>query len=164
LQSEFLLQRKWQDDFSEIPTGIFSPETAGNLRFSPLNNLLRHGWMLAAGLLKYPEDYIRYGSSTANSALKTKLKGKNAYSENGNIINSELTKARFIPEWVEFEHEVNFDVSKKLEGTTLIGGKEVPNFYGLVEFVNEKNVKEKGFIFKDKLWLEISSQYNLTKI
>ena len=145
-----LVQRKWQDDFEIEPKGIFSPETAGNIRFSPFNLLLRHGWMLQSGLLKYPDEYIRYGSSTANSALKTKLYGKNEYSENGNIINDELDKSRFIPEWVEFEHEVTFEISKKLEGNTVIGGKTIPNFYGLVEFINEYNIKEKGFLFNVK--------------
>ena len=32
-------QRLWQDDFSEEPTGVFSPATAQNLRLSPFNIL-----------------------------------------------------------------------------------------------------------------------------
>ncbi|RKS03740.1 hypothetical protein [Flavobacterium sp. 102] len=40
-----------------------------------------------------PLDYVRYGSSTANSQLKTKLIGGNEYAENGNIINPELGNA-----------------------------------------------------------------------
>ena len=143
-------QKKWQDDFEQEPTGVFSPDTATNLRFSPFNCLLRHSWWFGGGFKKYPSDYVRYGSSTANSQLKTKLNGKNQYSENGNIINSELTTARFFPEWIEFEHVCDFDIMQIVEGKTIIQGKQIMNFYGLVEFVNENNEKEKGFLFNLK--------------
>ena len=53
-------QRKWQDDFQVAPTGVFSPETATNLRFSPFNCLLRHCWWFSGGLKKYLSDYIRF--------------------------------------------------------------------------------------------------------
>lgn len=157
-------ERVWQDDFANAPTGIFSPDTATNLRFSPFNMMLRHGWEIASGLIKYPTDYVRYGSSTANSALKTKLRSDvayssnpsntsgngNEYSENGNIINSELQRARFQPEWIEFEHECTFEVMQQVQGKTIINGKSIQNFYGLVEFTNEKGKKEKGFLFNLK--------------
>lgn len=143
-------QRKWEDDFEKIPTGVFNPESATNLRFSPFNCLLRHSWWFGGGFKKYMTDYVRYGSSVANSQLKTKLIGKNQYSENGNIINSELMKSRFFPEWVEFEHVCDFDIMQKIEGKTTILGKEIINFYGLVEFINERNEKEKGFLFNLK--------------
>lgn len=143
-------QRKWQDDFENLPLGVFNPESATNLRFSPFNCLLRHSWWFGGGFKKYMTDYVRYGSSVANSQLKTKLIGKNQYSENGNIINSELLKSRFFPEWVEFEHVCDFDIMQKIEGKTTILGKEIMNFYGLVEFINERNEKEKGFLFNLK--------------
>lgn len=142
--------RKWNDDFTQQPTGVFSPETAFNLRMSPLNILLRHGWKIQAGLTKYLTKYIRYSSSTANSALTTQLFGGYEYVENGNVINSELERARFVPEWIEFEHVVNFDLIKQIEGTTMIAGKKIYNFYGLVEFINENNKIEKGYLFSLK--------------
>ena len=145
------LQRKWQDDFEVEPTGIFSPETATDLRFSPLNMLLRHGWWIGACLLKYPLEFIRYASSTANSALTTKLIGGNAYSENGNILNSELKKAYFVPEEITFEYECDFFTMEKIEGfTTLPNGKRIPNFYGMIEFTNEKNETERGWFLNIK--------------
>lgn len=143
-------QRKWQDDFEQEPTGVFNPDTASNLRFSPVNCLLRHSWWFGGGFKKYMTDYVRYGSSTANSQLKTKLNGKNEYSENGNIINSELTTARFFPEKIEFEHVCDFEIMNQVEGSSIIQGKEVKNFYGLVEFINENNEKEKGFLMNLK--------------
>ncbi len=144
------VQRKWQDDFEQAPTGIFSPDTADSLRFSPFNMLLRHGWVIAAGLVKYPVDYIRYGSSTANSQLKTKLIGGNEYAENGNIINTELGTPRFVSEWVEFEHECNFDVMQMVQGTTVINGNEIPNMYGTIEYQISDGVWERGFLFNLK--------------
>lgn len=38
--SNLYVQRKWQDDFEQEPTGVYSPETATNLRLSPMNMLI----------------------------------------------------------------------------------------------------------------------------
>ena len=147
--------RKWQDDFTKIPTGTFSPETAYNLILSPFNCLLRSKWVIAAGLMKYLTDYVRYTSSTANSSLSTELKPEsggngNEYAENGDIINAELGIPRYIPEFVEFEHEVTFDINMQLNGRTTIQGVEIPNIYGCVEFINEDGEVEKGFLMNLK--------------
>ncbi len=156
--------RKWEDDFEQSPSGTFSPETAYNLRLSPFNCLLRHGWVIASGLTKYLSDYIRYTSSTANSSLSTKLRtdssylldplhsisNGNEYSENGDIINLELGRPRYVPEFIEFEHEVNFDINQQLNGFKTIFGKKIPNIYGAVEFINEYGEREKGFLMNLK--------------
>jgi hypothetical protein len=147
--------RKWQDDFEQEPTGVYSPETAYNLRYSPANIMIKHGWLLASSFLKYPFDYIRYGSSTANSNLTTKLIGGVEVSENGNengiiIQNKDLPKAKFIPEWIEFQHICDFDIMQQVEGFTTVLGKKIPNFYGLVEFKNENNDIERGYLFNLK--------------
>lgn len=148
--SSVFLQRKWQDDFEQEPTGIFSPETAINLRFSPVNMILRHGWVLSAGLTKYLSDYLRYGSSIANSQLRTKLIGGIERAENENIINSELKRAKYVPEWVEFEYQVDSDFARKIEDSTEVLGKKIPNYYGQFEYLNENNELEKGFLFSLK--------------
>lgn len=141
--------RHWTLDFNQEPTGVFSPETAFNLRFSPVNLLLRHGWMISAGLVKYATDYIRYGSSTANSKLKTRTNNTDHY-ENGDIINSELDTPRFVPEWIEFEHQLDFELNQKLEGKSVVNGEAIPNFYGRIQFLNENNEWEKGYLFSVK--------------
>jgi len=139
-----------KDDFEQAPTGIFSPETATNLRFSPVNCLLRHGWWIAASVIKYATDKLKFGSSTANRLLKTKMIGRNEYAENGDILNSELPTARFIPEEIEFEHICDFDVLQQINGTTTILGKEIINLYGLIEFINENGEKERAFFLNIK--------------
>lgn len=142
--------RKWQDDFEQAPTGTFSPETAYNLRLSPFNCLLRHGWVIASGLTKYLTDYVRYTSSSANSSLSTKLIGGNEYAENGNIINTELGRPRYVPEFIEFEHKVSFEINQLLNGHKIVLGKKIPNIYGCVEFTNENGEQEKGFLMNLK--------------
>tara|TARA_R110002167_G_scaffold313655_1_gene519309 strand:- start:4865 stop:7138 length:2274 start_codon:yes stop_codon:yes gene_type:complete len=140
-------QRLWADDFDTVPTGVFDPETAQNLRLSPVNTLFRHGWVIGSGLIKYPLDFIRYGSSVANSALTTTINGVSS-SENGNIRNNQIEKARTDGEIVSFEFNVDYDLLQKIQGKTLILGKEIPNFYGLVAFKNEKGEIETGYIDK----------------
>lgn len=147
--------RKWRDDFEEQPRGVYSPETAYNLTYSPANLIVRHGWLIASGLIKYPLDYIRYGSSTANSNLITKKIGGVQVSENGGesgiiIQNKDLKKPKFVPQWIEFEHIADFYVMQQIQGFSVINGKEIPNFYGLVEFENEIGKIERGYLFNMK--------------
>ncbi len=144
------VERKWQDDFSQEPTGVFSPETATNLRLSPFNCLLRHSWWFSSGFKCYATDRVRYASSAANSQLKTRLIGGIEYAENGDIINSELQKSRFINEWIEFEHIVDYEIMQQIQGYTIVSGEKIYNVYGLVEFINENSEKEKGYLFNLK--------------
>lgn len=145
LNSVFL-QRKWQDDFEKVPTGVFSPETATNLRLSPLYMMLRHGWTITAGLQTYLDEFVRYASSTLNSRLKTKMIGKPEYAENGNVLNAELDKARYVTEEITFDHKCDFEVMQQVNGYTEILGERIRNLYGLVEFINEDNEIERAFI------------------
>jgi hypothetical protein len=150
------VERIYNDDFDKKPTGVFSADTATGLRFSPLNMLFRHSWVVASGLVKYSSDYLRYASSKSNSNLITKLRGKNEYAENGNVVNSELDRARYIPKYVEFEHVVDFEIMQQIEGFTIVLGKKIHNVYGLIEFTNDKNEIERGWLINlkpnDKKW------------
>jgi hypothetical protein len=40
------------------------------------------------------------------------------------ILMQNLKKARFIGEWIEFEHDCNFDIMQMVQGTTKINGKK----------------------------------------
>lgn len=144
------LQRKWQDDFEKAPTGIFSPNTAFNLRFSPFNMLLRHGWYFGSGFTKYLSDFVSYASSVANSKMKTQLIGKPEYAEDGIIQNSELERARFVCEIIEFDHICDYGVMQQINGSTVIQGKTIKNMYGLIEFINEDKEIERGFLLNLK--------------
>lgn len=143
-------ERLWQDDFETEPTGVFSPETATNLRLTPINTLLRHARNIMAGLTKLSTQMIRYASSEGNSNLTTQQIGQQAYTENNDILISDMERPYYVAEYVEFEYPVNFELLQQVEGYTEILGKRVPNFYGLVRFRNENNDLETGFLINLK--------------
>ena len=143
-------ERFWGDDYEFAPTGVFSPDTASNLRLTPFRNLERHGWFFGAGLQKYPDDKVRFSSSTLNSKLTTKKVGEPARSEDGDILISDLERPRFVPEWVTFEHPVDFAVNEMVYGKTNVMGRMIPNYYFKVQFINEYGQKEYGYLFELK--------------
>lgn len=148
--TEVFEERVWQDDFEQEPTGIYSQETATNLRLSPMNNLLRHSWQIVSGLTKYPLDFIKFGSSVANSSLVTKLTGGVEIQENGSLQNNSLGNPKYLPEWIEFEHLVDFELMEKIKGTKIVLGKKIPNVYGRVSFINDYGATETGFLWELK--------------
>jgi hypothetical protein len=148
---DYFEMRLWQDDFEQAPTGVYSPKTAGNLRITPANNRNRHSYWFNSATVKYPNDSLRYANSEGNSELKTKFPGKPEVKENDNILISELSNPMFEPEFIEFEYPFSQELLKKLQGTTLYEGKEINNYYGLVEFTNENNQRERGFLFSAKI-------------
>lgn len=147
-------QRKWADDFivpvpfDKESTGIYSPETASNLRFSPINILKRMGYWIKGGFMKNLDEYVRYSSSNGNSKLKTHPLGPGEFetAENGNILCSDFNKNLFNPEIINFKFEVNTMLMKQVTGSTMINGNQIMNYYGLVEFVNEYGENEYGFL------------------
>lgn len=141
-------ERKWQDDYEVEPTGVYSPETATNLRVTPFRNLERHGWFFGSGLQKFRNKEIQFSNSSLNSDLTTKKAGEPSRAENGNLLVSELQSPRFEPMWITFEHEVDYELNQLIYGTTNILGREIPNYYFKVEFINEYNQKEYGYLFE----------------
>lgn len=147
-------QRKWEDDFvvpspfTRDTTGIYSPETATNLRFSPVNTVKRLGYWIKGGFMKNLTEYIRYSSSNGNSALKTLPKGEGEYetAENGNILCSDLDKNLFNPEIIEFEFPVDTKLMNTVSGSTIVDGDTIMNYYGLVEFINYEGELEYGYL------------------
>lgn len=149
--SALFKEKKWQDDLEQEPFGVFSPETATKLLFSPLNLLLRHAKFFSGGFIKFPFDYLRFGSAEGNKNLDTKpINGVERY-ENIDIQNMELDRPIIDPEEIEFEHEITFEINQALQGYTEINGRKVPNLYLMWEFTNEKGELEKGFIDNVKL-------------
>jgi len=147
-------QRKWNDDFvvptpfNKFSTGIYSPETATNLRFSPMNTLLRWAFWIKGGFMKNLTEFVRYTSSNGNSSLITEIDkvGGVPRAENGNVLNSELDKNLFNPDTITFEYAIDEKLLLALNGKTLHNGEEIMNYYGLVEFINEEGDYEYGFL------------------
>ena len=141
-------ERKWADDYEVEPSGVYSPETATNLRITPRRNLERHGWFFGSGLQRYQDDKIRYSNSTLNSGLTTKKVDEDAKAENGDLPISDLSRSRFVPMWITFDYKVDFEVNQMIYGKTKVDDREIPNFYFQVEFINENNQKEYGYLFE----------------
>lgn len=157
-----LEERLWQDDFDEAPKNVYSPETATGLRLTPYRISERHQWFYGAGLTKQQDDFVRYSSGVGNTELITKKTGEVERAENGDIKISELRAALFINEWITFEYEVDFFLNEQINGTTKVNGRDIPNYYFKVQFINELGLKEYGFIFdlkpnKAGLWKLLKS-------
>ena len=127
----------WGDWFDSAPTGIFSPETAWNLRLSPMNRLFYgHGYSIKRGLYHFPQKSVRFDSSNANQNLKTTYNGKTLH-EGGSFLVGDLEKARIEPLAVEMTFAMTQDIENQIKGTTNVDGEEVPNFFGLFEYQKE---------------------------
>lgn len=123
--------RHWQDDFATQPTGIFSPDTAFNLRLSPFNSVLRKAKTISIGLQKYPNELFQYSSTEGNSQLVT------LYPERAIVQNNVLPVPYILPETISFEKEISMAQFKQI----------VDYPYNLIKFVNELGLDEYGFIY-----------------
>ena len=137
-------EEKGAEQYASV-TGIYSPETSNGFYFSAKSSLLHHGKFIHGGLELQPNESIRFGSSKYNSDLAL-----NGIGERDPVLNKDLDKKLFTPDWIEFNYKCDFDLIKQIRGKTVIAGKEVLNFYGLVEFTNEIGSKETGFLFNLK--------------
>lgn len=134
--SDLLIMRKWDDDFLQVPQGVFSPETAQNLRLSPMNCLFRHGQILRAIGFKNQNDYIRFSSTIGNSGLITFPLNGMTFEEKGNIKISDLDANFFIPE------EISFDVSLTNEQRVIIQD----NPHSLFRFKDDLGQERTGWL------------------
>ena len=121
---------RWQKRFAEAPRIVFSPDTAINLWFSPINILLRHGPWLKAPLRQYLDSMIAFNYSEGNSGLTTKLIGGNAYSQNVGIPVGDLPTSANKGMVATFSAAITYD---QLNGKTK--GKE--NKYCLFKLMSE---------------------------
>lgn len=147
-----LEERTWQDDYEQEPTGVYSPETATNLRFSPSEMERRHQWFYGSCLYKnyFQDQYIRYANSKTNSELTTKKSGESERAENDNVLVSTIEKSRIIPMWLTFECEMTYEINRALYGKTVVNGREIPNYFFKVKFTH-KGKKYKGYMFEVEL-------------
>jgi len=141
-------QRLWYDDFTKQPTGVYSPGTATNLRFSPANIRTRHGWWIRSGMNIYKDLFVKFASSVGNAKLSTQLIGASEIAENGDIQIKDFESPYFEPWIIEFEHEATTAILKQLQGKTMVDGSNIMNYYGLIEFINEDGNYEYGYLLE----------------
>lgn len=145
-------ERTWFDDFEQAPKNVFDPNTATGLRLTPYENMARSFWFLKSAFYKnyFFDKSIRYASTRGNSNLITKKAGESEIAQNQDTPVNSIENPRFVSQWIEFEYKPTFDILKLLNGKTNVNGREVPNTYFKIEFINEFNEKETGYLFELK--------------
>ncbi|MGR3176446.1 MAG: hypothetical protein ACUZ8E_00120, partial [Candidatus Anammoxibacter sp.] len=144
---QVLEERTWTDDFETAPTGIFSPDTATGLRLTPARIKKRHEWFFSSILQKHQTESIRFSNNLNNSKLVTKKTGETAIAENGDVLNSDMEKARFKSEFISFEHRITFDINEQIYGKTEVNGRMIPNFYFRVQYKHHDKLRL-GYLFQ----------------
>ena len=146
----------WTTHFAELPTGIYSPNTAYNYRLSPMNCLLRHpkNFKQEYAIPAYSSGQIVYQSTTGNSELSTKLQGGVARPENGSVNLSDLEDPLYSYQIVEGAVSTTDAVIEQING---YAGK--PNYYGTGVFIddlgNEIEVFVSSLIIEDDIKVEL---------
>lgn len=148
-----LVHRNWEDDFvvpanfNKFTTGINSPETAVNLRFSPASLLYRAGYWLSACIAYNKNNIFRYSVGAGNSELKkTDLITGKEIKENANVNFLDLDRNFFNVEKITFNCKISSESIKLLKGHRIINGDRIMNYYGLIEFINEDGYFEYGYL------------------
>lgn len=129
-----LEERVWQDDYETEPTGVYSPETATNLRLTPYRNSERHHWITGSIVKKFQTEKVRYASGIGNKELTTDKAGEEPRSERYDILVSDMAPTRFSGEYATFKRSVDYELSRKVNGTFNVNGRAIPNAYGLFGF------------------------------
>lgn len=137
------VNRPYTFNFEQLPTGIFSPETAYNLRLTPRNNLQRvsnyFSWIAA-----YPDKITQFISGTRNTELSTKLFGQPEIKESDPILNSTLRTPLLLPTQVTFTRKLS-----PQEFDTLIGSTDgTPNWYKMLSFIDDRGNLGFGFLLE----------------
>jgi len=166
--TDIITHRKWNDTdifnsvpkgFDSLPTGIYHPESSWNLNFSPMNRLFYgHGYSIKRGLYHYPSKKITFSSSNANQNMIT-IKDGFSLAESGNLTISDIPKPRIEAKKTSFTFKMTQELENKFAGFTDVNGDLVPNFFGLIEYL-EKGEKRYGRLVK----LESSDEAKITLI
>lgn len=127
----------WADDFDAPPKGIFDPESAWNLRLSPMNRLIYgHGYSIKRGLYHFKDKLINFASSNANQNLITYKDGREL-KENGSVAIKDLGRNKVQAEKTSLTFKMTQPIEKQFHGYTDVDGKLVPNYFGLIEYIEK---------------------------
>lgn len=127
--------------FEYAPKGIFDPDTAWNLRLSPMNRLFEgHGYSVKRGLYHYPKLKIRFASSNANQNMITQRTGEIELPESGNITIEDIEKPRIEAKKINLTFKMTQAIEDQILDFTKINGELVPNYFGLIEFTEDNEL------------------------
>lgn len=121
----------------ELPKGVFKPENLWNFRLSPMNRLYYgHGYSIKRGLYHYPKSGITFSSSNSNQNLITKKNGIEI-NESTLVVVGDLPKPKVEAEKVNFTFKMTQLIEDKLLGSTKVNGLLVPNYFGLIKYIEK---------------------------
>jgi len=130
-----LEQRVWQDDFAQIPEGLYSPSTATNLRLCPSEMFKRHERYFGACLNLYKDKQITFGSGVGNVLLV--LDGE-VVNRNINILDLAQSSYR------------NFEISFDYNTDATLEEAMSENIYGIFEFKDSRGTTWQFRLFEFK--------------
>lgn len=134
-----LEERTWQDDFTQQPANVYSPDDATNLLFTPKQMFKRHTFLFNTEL----KQDIKYLSGRGNNSLITR-NGSLVTIENEDVPLTERQK--FLAEEISFSYPYSNDIIEQINGQTIINGEDVLNVHGLIQFKNEDGKLEFGYL------------------
>jgi hypothetical protein len=157
--TDVMTHKTWQKRFDTKPIGVYDADSSWNLWISPINRLYYgHSYSVQRGLYHYPNKKITFNSSNANQNLVTQNNGI-ILSESGSLTISSLPNARVEATKINFTFKMTQTIDKMFKGSTDLNGKNVLNYFGLIEYI-ENGVKKYGRLVK----LESSEEANITLI
>lgn len=147
------IQKVWQDRLRFPPQNLSYADDFKGFLFTPLRMLFRHGWVIRAGLNQRVnlEKKISHINSDGNAQLRMRfIEDKKFYSENENIEIKELRQPITEPELIEFYYPISDELAREFVAKSEItyNGSiiSIPNYYFKIEFINEENEIERGYI------------------
>ena len=143
----------WNDSINgnqlldELPKGVFRPENLWNFRLSPMNRLFYgHSYSIKRGLYHFPKKSINFSSSNSNQNLITISNGV-TLKENASLLIENLPKPRVEAEMIDFTFKMTQEIEDKLLGFRSVNGVLVPNYFGLIKYI-EKGEEKYGRLTK----------------
>ena len=123
----------WFDKFSQLPKGVFDPETAWNLDLSPNNRLFYgHGYSVLRGLYHFSKNAIRFSSSNSNRNLITEKEV--VLSNNAPMIIRDFENPRVTATKTTVTLRMTQEIEKQFLGYKLVDGKNVSNMFGIISY------------------------------
>lgn len=147
------IQKTWEDRLRFPPQNLSYSNDFKSFFFTPLRMMLRHGWIIRNGLNQKInlEKKISHINSDGNATLRMQfIEDNKFYSENENIQIKELKQPLFEPELVEFNYPISDELTREFLSKSVVNYNNnlisIPNYYFKIEFINENNEIERGYI------------------
>lgn len=146
-------QKTWEDRLSFKPYGLSYGDYFKSFFFTPMRILLRHGWVIRAGLNEEVNlnKKISHINSEANSGLVMKfMEDDKPYKESDDVSIRDLDVPLMEPKLIEFTYPMSTEFLRQIKSKSDIDYNgyrvSVPNYYFRIEWVDEDRNIQSGYI------------------